>query len=931
MSDGKSPERKSSWAPRLSAHAADGPQIPMPGFVAIGLVLVCAVIQVVLFLLSIKTVLEPPHLLTILNTVFITGLMMVVAVISARSYLLGLSAALAPMGAGLFAFSLCSFIAAIAFGRGDPNLGVALHNVGLLACAIGTLIGALHLSSSNTAYAGSWFQLFVWYAAAALLVALTVLLEATNLFPIFINEQTLTPTPLRQLILAITAAIYLFNAIAIGRVAYESRLPFLAWFALGTALLALGALGLLGMKTVGTPLNWAARSTQYLAGIYLLIAVITAMRQCQRWVIPLNTLRETHDRYVSLVDNFPDAIFVHSDERFVFANSSAARLLGAQSSHDLIGRSITEIIPPHELHAVRSRIERSFAVNQPSPLREMPLQRFDGKIIYAEIIGAPVQYNGKPAVQVVMRDVTARRHEEQERRAADIRLRRVLDNLFAFVGLLDTNGILLEANRAPLAAAGIDIKDVAGKHFADTFWWAYDTDVQQQIRNAIARAAQGETVRFDIHARMAGGVLMPIDFQIGPIHDDSGRIVNLVPSAVNITERVEANNALRAAATTADLARAEAERANHAKDQFIAALSHELRTPLTPIMAIAGTLKNDPRLPGDVRADLATILRNVELETHLVGDLLDVSRVLSGKMHLLKRTVDAALVLREAAAIVGTDFDAMQQRLALEITGAPFVVEADPARLQQVFWNLLRNAGKFSPARSTITLRATRIDGEKLHVDVIDEGAGISPALLPRLFTPFVQGDAREGGLGLGLAIAKGIVTLHGGTITAHSDGPGRGATFSITLPLSSTQAIPDNAAPARPIVAAPSRRLRILLVEDHEDTARLMSRMLRADGHSVTHAGSVAAAITCAHAQYFDLLVSDLGLPDGTGHDMLLMLRSAGCSVHAIALSGYGSPADLERSRAVGFREHLTKPVNIDLLQQTINRIAGEIAPPAD
>jgi len=900
----------------------------MPGPLAIGVVLLCGIVQIALFLSSNRTVFEPPYLVPALNAIFITTLLMVVAVIAARSYLLGLSSALAPMGAGLFALSLCSFLAGFAITRGDPNFGVTLHNIGMLVCAVGTLIGALQLNSDSATSNSSWFTLFTWYAVAALIVAATVLLVATGLLPAFIHGQTLAPTPLRQLLLATTAAICLFNAFAIGRSAYESRLPFLAWFALGMVLLAMSALGLLGMKSVGTPLNWAARSAQYLAGIYLLIAVITAMRQCQRWVIPLNALRETHQRYVSLVDNSPDAIFVHSDERFVFANPAAARLLGVQSPEELLGRSIMDVIPPEELRAVRARIERSFASNQPSPLREMPIQRYDGTLVHAEVIGAPVQYDGKPAVQVVMRDVTARRHEEQERRAAEIRLRRVLDNLFAFVGLLDTNGILLEANRAPLAAAGIDIKDVVGKHFADTYWWAYDPATQQQIRNAITRAARGETVRFDIHARMAGGHLMPIDFQIGPIHDDAGRIVNLVPSAVNITERVEANNALRAAAAAADLARAEAERANHAKDQFIAALSHELRTPLTPIMAIAGTLKDDPRLPDDVRADLATILRNVELETHLVGDLLDVSRVLSGKMHLLKRPVDAALVLREAAAIVGPDLDAMHQRLALHITGAPYVVEADPARLQQVFWNLLRNACKFSPAYSTITLRASRISNEKLQVEVIDQGAGISPALLPRLFTPFVQGDAREGGLGLGLAIAKGIITLHGGAITARSEGPGHGATFAITLPLADAQTLPNNALAAPPVAAVPGRRLKILLVEDHEDTARLMSRMLRADGHSVIHADSVASAITLARAETFDLLVSDLGLPDGTGHDMLLMLRSAGCGVNAIALSGYGSPSDIERSRTVGFREHLTKPVNIDLLQQTINRIAGEIAP---
>jgi CheY-like chemotaxis protein len=254
--------------------------------------------------------------------------------------------------------------------------------------------------------------------------------------------------------------------------------------------------------------------------------------------------------------------------------------------------------------------------------------------------------------------------------------------------------------------------------------------------------------------------------------------------------------------------------------------------------------------------------------------------------------------------------------------------------LQQVFWNLLKNAIKFTPHGGCVGIRC-RLDGHTVVAEVMDSGEGIDPALLPHLFRPFEQGGAgmtrQFGGLGLGLTITKGLVEQHGGSIDAHSEGKGKGATFRVRLPLLTT------APPSTPVAAElpapqkalqPAAALRILLVEDHGDTAKIMRRLLRMEGHEVEVAGDVATAVVLASERRFDLLLSDLGLPDGSGVDLICALRQRGNMMPAIALSGYGQEQDLDRTREAGFSAHLTKPVNLDRLAATIAAVAGRSTP---
>jgi signal transduction histidine kinase/CheY-like chemotaxis protein len=371
-------------------------------------------------------------------------------------------------------------------------------------------------------------------------------------------------------------------------------------------------------------------------------------------------------------------------------------------------------------------------------------------------------------------------------------------------------------------------------------------------------------------------------------------------------------------------ARIEAEAANDAKDQFLAVLSHELRTPLTPVLALAAALEADPSLSDETREDATMIRRNIELEARLIDDLLDITRIRKGKLELTRETVDVATLVEHVARICHPDAAAKDIRVRMLLPRVRRSVHADPARLQQILWNLLKNAIKFTPQQGHITIACSDGEDGQVQVDVIDSGIGIEPDVLPRIFNAFEQGGSTItrtfGGVGLGLAISKALADAHGGALSAASEGPGHGACFTLTL-----TALPAEAsiAPASGTGHPAMRSLRILLVEDHADTMRVMKRLLTNIGHTLKTASSVEAALELADAHRFDLVVSDIGLPDGTGLELMQQLR-ARHQLRGIAMSGYGMEEDIRRSLAAGFERHLTKPVNVDLLEASLAEMAS-------
>lgn len=404
----------------------------------------------------------------------------------------------------------------------------------------------------------------------------------------------------------------------------------------------------------------------------------------------------------------------------------------------------------------------------------------------------------------------------------------------------------------------------------------------------------------------------------------------------DIRSRKRADEALRAGMQAV-------EAASHAKDHFLAVLSHELRTPLTPVLAAVSALEEDAsRFPG-LRETLSMIRRNVELEARLIDDLLDLTRISRGKLEIHRQPVDMQHILVHAVNICCTqEVAAGRLRLEMGLTAGDYRVLADGPRMTQVFWNLLNNAVKFTPAGGAVRVRSRVESGPRgrfIAVEICDTGIGIEPEMLPRIFDAFEQVDRRItrrfGGLGLGLALSKAILELHGGTLTAGSEGRGRGSTFTVRLPAGDPVVdlddtglgLMDEWSAGADVPERVDRPLRILLVEDHADTAEAMADLLRGLDHRVTVAGSVSAGLAAAEAAMeeggIDLLVSDLGLPDGTGHDLMRELGRR-YRIKGIALSGYGMEEDIQKSLEAGFERHLTKPVSLQILRAAIQQAAG-------
>lgn len=371
----------------------------------------------------------------------------------------------------------------------------------------------------------------------------------------------------------------------------------------------------------------------------------------------------------------------------------------------------------------------------------------------------------------------------------------------------------------------------------------------------------------------------------------------------------------------------EALAASRAKDDFLAMLSHELRTPLNPVLLLAGDAARNRDLPPGARADFDAIRKNIETEARLIDDLLDITRITHGKLVLEKQPLQANDLLLRAVAMVQSEADHKKIKLRLALGAQRQNILGDSVRLQQAFWNILKNAIKFTPEGGAVVVGSANA-GAEWKLTIADTGIGIDAIDLNRIFEPFSQGSqSSRGGLGLGLAISKKLVEMHNGSIRATSEGDRRGAEFFISLPL---QVASTSAAHHRPendaTMDLPSdsrqlaRRSRILLVEDHEPTRAALTRLLLRRRLEVTGAASVAEARSVLNTseQGFDLLISDIGLPDGSGYDLMNEVREEH-GVEGIALTGYGMEEDVQRSYAAGFITHLTKPVKIESLDQAL------------
>jgi PAS domain S-box-containing protein len=391
-------------------------------------------------------------------------------------------------------------------------------------------------------------------------------------------------------------------------------------------------------------------------------------------------------------------------------------------------------------------------------------------------------------------------------------------------------------------------------------------------------------------------------------------------------KRAERDRLLAAAERERILAVQRAAReASDAKDRFLAVLSHELRTPLTPVMLATSAWKDDPSLSEPLRKTLAMISRNVGVQAHLIDDLLDMTRITQGKIVLHQEALDLHTVIEDVYDQARSEMAAASLVGSLALHAVQCEVSADPLRLRQIVWNLLKNAIRYTPAGGKITIATADALHGKVQLSITDTGAGFTADTAAKLFEPFQQGprSTLQGGLGLGLAITKGLVEAHGGEVFASSDGPQRGSCFVVELPATAvplSNVTPVEAPPVDGVAAHGG--LRILLVEDHEDTAQALAFVLEHEGYTVALAHSVAQAIAASETRDIDVVVSDLGLPDGSGLDLMRHLRGTRKRMHGIALTGYGRREDLDETTRAGFEKHLTKPVDVPTLIAAIESL---------
>jgi HAMP domain-containing protein/signal transduction histidine kinase/CheY-like chemotaxis protein len=401
-----------------------------------------------------------------------------------------------------------------------------------------------------------------------------------------------------------------------------------------------------------------------------------------------------------------------------------------------------------------------------------------------------------------------------------------------------------------------------------------------------------------------------------------GIVLNTIEANTRTENLLKQSQSLATELQKTNLELEEKARSNLAKDQFLAMLSHELRTPLTPVLASALALESEPELPTDIHESLQMIRRNVELEARLIDDLLDLTRIDRGKVQLNSEIVDAHTLLQNTLEICQPEIDRKRLRCSLNLGAQKVHMRADPARLQQIFWNLINNAVKFTPRNGRITITTGNDSDQQLRLEITDTGMGIEAEALPKIFDAFEQGGRTQlGGLGLGLAISKTLVEAHHGTITAQSDGRNKGSTFTLIFPTRDRSRA--QIAPAVSRTLAQRQSMRILLVEDHEDTNRSLTNLLRRRGYHVQPALNFQSAVDLSEKEEFDVLVSDLALPDGNGIDLMRKLSSKQ-PLFGIALTGFGMEGDIRRSREVGFKHHLVKPIDLNKLDALIQESAA-------
>jgi PAS domain S-box-containing protein len=639
-------------------------------------------------------------------------------------------------------------------------------------------------------------------------------------------------------------------------------------------------------------------------------------------------VQESEQRYSQLISSLPAAVYTTDAEgRVTLYNEAAVTLWGRKPE---VGKDLWcgsyKIFNPDGTDLPLDQCPMAITLKEGRPVRgqEIIVERPDG--IRRNVLPYPDpirDVSGKiiGAVNMLL-DIT----ESKRAEAASRQLAAIVESSDDAIISKNLNSIIISWNQGAAKLFGYKADEVIGKPITILMppeRWNEEPAILQRIRRG-QHIEHYETVR-----QRKDGTLIEISLTISPIRDADGKVIGASKIARDITRQKQAERELESI-------HKEVLEASRAKDDFLAALSHELRTPLSPVLLVASEAAEDPQLPDEVRAQFTTIRHNVELEARLIDDLLDLTRITHGKLSLNKDPVDVHTLLKEAITTVRSELDQKQITLTLELAAKKPVVNGDAVRLQQVFWNVLKNAAKFTPEAGKISV-GTRIQAEtgELIITITDNGFGITSDEIGRIFEAFSQGEHarpggahRFGGLGLGLAISRRLVESHSGSIQASSKGRNQGSTFTITLPSVDMEPSPETV----PVSASSNGNagtIHILLVEDHEPTRTALAHLLTRRRYKVQTAASVAEARALSEKHAFHLLISDIGLPDGNGFELMKELRHSNPALQGIALTGYGMEEDIARSQRSGFSSHLVKPVRVQFLEAVLAEVVSRDAVP--
>ena len=624
-----------------------------------------------------------------------------------------------------------------------------------------------------------------------------------------------------------------------------------------------------------------------------------------------------------LMDSMPDLIYVKDITLRNLAVNSAYERYAGRPRAAILGHTDEELLP-QKLAAQCYKTDKK-VLDTGLALRE---EQDSGNGTVFETVKAPVYSPAGEMLGIIgiSRDVTAQRASERALRAAEERLMKVVADAPLVLFELDSKGVFTLSEGRGLKALGLTPGQVVGRSVFELY--AHNEAVLDSIRRAMA----GEC--FSVMTEEAG---MTFETHYAPRRDDAGAVSSVLGVAVDVSDRRRSDSEIERLLKSEKELRQEAEQASRAKDDFLALLSHELRTPMTAMMGWTYLLKQKEVGSSEFNQALDVIERNMHLQAQIIEDLLDVSKIFTGRMRVDQRVVDLGALLRAAVDVVRPAAQAHSISIDLGPT-AEVRVSGDPERLQQVCWNLLSNAMKFTPEGGKVLVRLKR-SRSGVELTVTDTGAGIPAEYLPHVFDPFSQAEqaiTREHrGLGLGLAIVRHIIELHGGSVSAHSEGPGCGSTFTVKLPLphETPRLVPAPGslpAGAREVLYASLPRLegiRVLVVQDEAEERRNIVEALTGLGAEVDAASSAADAMKRFAKKVPDVLVADLLMKGEDGYALIRRIRALsaakGGEVPAAAMTGQTRLEDRTQVLIAGFQMYLPKPVEPVELAAVVRSLA--------